>query len=108
MRQKDNSASAKLPNGENGGTYEFRIKGHLDDRWLDWFEGMTLLSTQDSSTGLDVTEIRANMADQPALHGFLNKIRDLNLTLLSIRKVQPAGLASSNGDGVADEDANSS
>src|SRR5574340_331875 len=97
MQPDDHSNSAKLPNGENGGTYEFRIKGHLDDRWLDWFEGMTLRYTQDSKTGSDVTEITARLADQPALHGFLNRIRDLNLTLLSVRKLNPE-----NGDSPAE------
>lgn len=87
MWNKGNSRPAAWQNGQNGGTYEFRIKGRLDDRWLDWFEGMTLRYTQDSKTGLDVTEIRATLADQPALHGFLGKIRDLNLTLLSVRKL---------------------
>ena len=104
MREKGNSISAKLPNGENGGAYEFRIKGHLDDRWLDWFDGMTLRYARDEQTGLDVTEIRAEIPDQPALHGFLNKIRDLNLTLLSIKRLQPEGAADSNGGEHAAED----
>lgn len=102
MWNKGNSTPAAGQNGQNGGTYEFRIKGRLDDRWLDWFEGMTLRYTHDGRTGSVVTEIRATLTDQPALHGFLNKIRDLNLTLLSIKKVQPAGPDYSNGD----EDAN--
>jgi hypothetical protein len=86
MQDNPKSAGTGLSNGENGGTYEFRIKGHLDDRWLDWFEGMILRYTREKQTGLDVTEITATMPDQPALHGFLNKIRDLNLTLLSVTK----------------------
>lgn len=90
MREKDNSTSAEQHNGENGGTYEFRIKGRLDDRWLDWFEGMRLRFTSDEQTGLDVTEITATIPDQPALHGLLNKIRDLGLTLISARKLGPS------------------
>ena len=87
MRDNGQSGGTGLTNGQNGGTYEFRIKGRLDDRWLDWFEGMTLRHTTDDQTGRDVTAILASIPDQPALHGFLNKIRDLNLTLLSFRKL---------------------
>ena len=89
MRENGKTSVAGLANGENGGTYEFTIKGHLDDCWLNWFEGVTLRYTSDSKTGQEVTKIRATMTDQPALHGFLNKIRDLNLTLLSVKKVKP-------------------
>ena len=72
----------------NGGFYEIKIKGHLDDGWLDWFEGMSLRYGRDEGTGLDLTEIRGMIIDQPALHGLLNKIRDLNLTLISVRKLR--------------------
>lgn len=102
MRDKGNSTTAAGQNGQNGGTYEFRIKGRLDDRWLDWFEGMTLHYTQDSNAGLEVTDIRATLADQPALHGFLNRIRDLNLTLLSVRKLN-AEIGDGPAEGVPDD-----
>ncbi len=72
-----------------GGLYKIKIKGHLDAGWLDWFEGMTLRYVVDKETGLDLTELRGVFADQPALHGILIKIRDLNLTLVSVRKVNP-------------------
>ena len=103
MRDNGKSGGTGLTNGENGGTYEFRIKGHLDDRWLDWFEGMTLLYTRDDQTGIDITEIHATITDQPALHGFLNKIRDLNLTLLSMRKGPSAHSSHQKGDRDAEE-----
>jgi len=103
MRDNGKSGGTGLTNGENGGTYEFRIKGHLDDRWLDWFEGMTLHYTRDDQTGMDVTEIHATITDQPALHGFLNKIRDLNLTLLSMRRAPSGPSSDRNGDRDAEE-----
>ncbi len=79
------SAGAKkpLPN-HTGGLYEIKIKGRLDAHWLDWFEGMTLQYAVDEETGLDLTVLRGVLADQPALHGVLTKIRDLNLTLISV------------------------
>ena len=103
MRDNGKSGGTGLTNGENGGTYEFRIKGHLDDRWLDWFEGMTLHYTRDDQTGMDVTEIHATITDQPALHGFLNKIRDLNLTLLSMKKAPSGPSSDHKGDRDAEE-----
>ena len=69
-----------------GGQYEIRIKGYLDEHWLDWFEGMTLQRAKDLKTGNEITVLRGTFADQPALHGVLTKIRDLNLTLISVGK----------------------
>jgi len=62
--------------------YEIRIEGHLDDRWADWFCGLQIEYGED-----DCTTLTGPIADQSALHGFLNKIRDLNLALLSLRSV---------------------
>ncbi len=73
-----------------GGHYEIRIKGYLDEHWHDWFEGMTLQRAKDPKTGNDITVLRGTFADQPALHGALAKIRDLNLTLISVMKPSPA------------------
>ena len=68
---------------DNPGRYEIRLKGHLDTRWAAWFDGLTL--TRDS----DGTIIRGLVADQAALHGLLQKVRDLGLPLLSVTQVQP-------------------
>jgi hypothetical protein len=64
--------------------YEIRIEGHLDDRWADWFEGMTFTHESDGTTTL-----YGPLADQAALHGLLNGIRDLGLPLLSVQRVSP-------------------
>jgi len=74
-----------------GGLYEIKVKGHLDEHWLEWFDGMTLRYEAHEKTGLDLTVLRGTFADQPALHGLLTKIRDLNLTLMSVIKLDPAG-----------------
>jgi hypothetical protein len=64
-------------------TYEIRVQGHLDDRWSAWFDGMDLVLTADGST-----LIRGEVADQSALHGLIQKVRDLGLTLLSVTHTQ--------------------
>jgi hypothetical protein len=59
--------------------YEIRVKGHLDDRWAAWFDGMTLTRQADGTTVLD-----GPVADQSALHGLLRRVSDLGLPLLSV------------------------
>ncbi len=71
----------------SGGTYEIKIKGLLDEHWGQWFEGMTLKREENEKAGQDCTFIIGPIVDQPALHGLLAKIRDLNLTLISVRKL---------------------
>jgi hypothetical protein len=62
--------------------YEIRVQGHLQDRWSDWFECMTLTREDDGTTTL-----HGRLPDQTALHSVLLKIRNMNLTLLSVRQV---------------------
>jgi hypothetical protein len=64
--------------------YEIRIKGHLDNRWADWFSGLTL-----SREGNGVTLLTGPVVDQAALHGVLRKVRDLGMPLLSVTRVGP-------------------
>ena len=59
--------------------YQIEIRGQLDDSWSHWFDGFSMEATPQGTT-----IIRGNVADQSALHGLLAKIRDLNLTLLSV------------------------
>jgi hypothetical protein len=70
-------------------TYEFRLAGHLDDRWSDWFGGHTLVRNDDASTTLTI-----EVADQAQLHGVLAGMRDLGVTLLSLNRVDAAADAS--------------
>jgi hypothetical protein len=62
--------------------YEIRVKGHLGSRWSAWFNGLRL-TTEDDGT----TVIRGPIADQAALHGLLNKLRDVGLPLVSVVQV---------------------
>jgi hypothetical protein len=64
--------------------YQLRIQGHLMPCWSETFEGMQLTLTKNGET-----LIRGPVADQAALHGLLARIRDLNLTLISVTRVQP-------------------
>lgn len=59
--------------------YEIKIKGHLDPRWSDWFAGLELTHLEGNTTLLS-----GLLPDQAALHGLLERIRDLNLTLISV------------------------
>lgn len=61
------------------GFYEIRVKGHLDGRWSEWFDGMEITNLEDGETGLS-----GEIVDQAALHGVLAKVRDLNLTLVAV------------------------
>ncbi|UCD97754.1 MAG: hypothetical protein JSV42_12385 [Chloroflexota bacterium] len=59
--------------------YEIIIKGHLDPYWSEWFEGLKLTQREE-----DQTVLSGMLPDQAALHGLLEHIRDLNLTLISV------------------------
>jgi len=62
--------------------YQIRIAGLLDASWSNWFDGLTINHMAD-----DTTIITGPLPDQAALHGVLNKIRDLGLTLLTVTTV---------------------
>lgn len=64
--------------------YEIRVDSVLDGRWADWFGG---LQVEDDGSQ---TIIVGRLADQPALHGLLAKIRDLGLCLISVRLIGPS------------------
>jgi len=64
--------------------YEIRLRGHLDSRWEAWFDGLSLSNENDGTT-----IIGGPVVDQAALHGLLQKVRDLGLPLVSVTQVQP-------------------
>jgi hypothetical protein len=66
--------------------YEIRVRGGLESRWSDWFDGLTI-----TPQGEDETLLLGPIADQAALHGLLAKIRDLGLPLVSVHRVGDSG-----------------
>ena len=67
--------------GGLGESYEIRVKGHLNARWADWFDGLTLTQESDGTSLLS-----GSVVDQAALHGLLGKVRDLGLPLIAVRR----------------------
>lgn len=65
--------------------YEFRVTGRLSQQGAGWFEGMSL--TVDEEITPPQTIIRGYVLDRAALHGLINRIRDLGLTLVSVQRV---------------------
>lgn len=63
-------------------SYEIRVKGHLDRRWSEWFDGLQITNSQNG-----VAVLSGEIVDQAALHGVLVKVRDLNLPLISVTSV---------------------
>lgn len=61
--------------------YKIRIKGQIPEHWAVWFDGLSITRTDSGET-----LISGSIADQAALHGVIAKIRDLNLTLISVNK----------------------
>ncbi len=63
-------------------TYEIRVEGLIDKMWSDWFNGMTITHENETETVL-----LGALPDQTALHGVLDRIRDLGLGLISVNRV---------------------
>jgi len=66
--------------------YEIRVKGHLDSRWAAWFDGLTLTREHDGTT-----VIQGPIVDQAALHGLLQKLRDIGVPLISLTQLRTEG-----------------
>jgi hypothetical protein len=63
--------------------YRIKIKGVLGPNWSDHFGGLTITSERGETT------LAGELADQAALHGLLNKVRDLGLALLLVKRIEP-------------------
>jgi hypothetical protein len=73
---------SELPPAHNQ-YYMIQVKGHIDYCWSEWLDGLSISYEANGNTVLT-----GSLADQAALHGLLAKIRDLNLTLLSVNIIE--------------------
>ena len=72
-----------LSTADGAGRYEIRLKGHLDGRWAASFDGLSLTTNSDGTT-----TIHGLVVDQSALHGLLQRVRDVGLPLISVTPVE--------------------
>jgi hypothetical protein len=79
MTERQNPA----PDHREADRYEIRLTGHLDARWTDWFDGLAVRYDSDGTT-----VISGHIVDQAALHGLLQRVRDLGLPLVSVWQVE--------------------
>jgi len=63
--------------------YQIKVKGELDQSWSDWLGNVQIASGQDE-TGALFTTLTVDITDQTTLFGILDRIRDLNLELITI------------------------
>lgn len=68
--------------------YEIRVQGSVSERWTNWFEDMTI-QIEPATDGTQITTLSGPLADQAALRGLLVKLWNLNLTLISVSRVEP-------------------
>ena len=71
---------------KNPTIYEIKLQGHLDTRWSEWFYGMTITHDRDGTTTL-----YGPLPDQVVLHSVLDRIRDMNLQLISVNQIVSDG-----------------
>ena len=82
-KNDENRSNQSIPGtGAQTDFYEIRVKGQLDESWSDWLEGLEVTLLEN-----DEMILSGYIADQAALMGDLNKLYGLNLTLLSLSKI---------------------
>ena len=74
--------------------YQIRLQGHLDSRWSEWFDGLTITCQANGET-----TITGPVHDQAALHGLLARIRDLNLAIIAITRLESGSLPGASASG---------
>lgn len=67
--------------------YQIIVQGCLDLSWSDWFDGMEVTNETSKDAQL-ITTLNGNIEDQSTLRGILNRLWDLNLTILSVKRVE--------------------
>ena len=88
-----NTPPAKPEDPQLPEMYEIRLKGHLEARWADWLQGLSIRHEADGTTCLT-----GPVADQAALYGLIRKLRDLGLPLIAINPTGPQSAADTKTD----------
>jgi len=83
-RSTESSSGPRTPDQAPVPSYEIRVDGHLGSCWAAWFDGMALTNEDDGTT-----VISGPVVDQAALHGVLQKLRDLGIGLRSLTQLGP-------------------
>ena len=85
------------PDLDQPGIYEIKVQGRLDERWSEWFGGMTI-AVEGGSDASPITTLTGVVADQAALRGIVSKIWDLNLALISLNRISKQRVEMSSTD----------
>lgn len=84
-RSPDTTTGAQAAEHDATAHYGIRIRGHLAPHWSAWFDGMTI----DTDAADGTTLISGPVVDQAALHGLLQRLRDVGIPLVSLNQVSP-------------------
>ena len=79
------------PENHPGKRYTIVVEGHLSPDWVDWPCQVEIRQDMDENGRVAISILTVTLPDQPALHSLLDKIRDLNLTLVFFQRSDPAG-----------------
>jgi hypothetical protein len=82
----DRPGPASAPGSSSGCRYVIRVEGLLDDHWSQWLGGMTITHEEGG-----VSRLEGPVIDLAALHGLLNKLRDLRLPILTLQRLGAVG-----------------
>lgn len=72
---------------EAAARYRITVRGHLGGQWADWFEGVHI-AHETAQDGSGITLLESDEIDQSALHGILIRLRNLNLSLVSLERIE--------------------
>ena len=78
----DREGLQPAPGSSPGCRYAIRVEGHLDAHWSEWLEGTAIIHEEGG-----VTRLEGLLIDQAALHGLLNKLRDLRLVVVTVERL---------------------
>jgi hypothetical protein len=81
--------TADRPPAPGGWAYRITVQGRLDPDWSDWYGGLRF-ETAEAGDGTALTVLCGRVVDQPALRGLLNRLWDLNLTLVAVQRMPGA------------------